>query len=398
MITVNFTVDSGETSYSYSFKSCGGTPSVAFAFDEECEWCHISRGDNSINIKADAVPSTQSAGRTAKVNIFVNGNKCSEFFSIIQQGHSTCDCNSFSPISIGATVPSSGAPVGTVIGTYKNATCLSTISIDGDLQAEATNGEIKLTQVISSSDTSRTFSLNFRNNGEICASGTVTQTEASCTCDDFSIGSAPSAWGCDETSSKEVSYTSSCVTDITATCNSTHFTASVDTARKKIIIKPISTNSTTSNIIATVSVGYKANGSQCTSKTFIVAHNSGSCSCNCDDLTVSGITDSTSTTVASGGGNSNLASYTASCATIGEVSFSESWITSIGVSNGYITGTVAANCNSTERSGTLTIPYSAGSSTCTSKTVTIKQSAGGLTIVADKQVTCQGGTVTFSVQ
>jgi hypothetical protein len=93
-----------------------------------------------------------------------------------------------------------------------------------------------------------------------------------------------------------------------------------------------------------------------------------------------------------------LASYTASCATIGQVTFSDSWITNIGVSNGHITGTVAANCSSIGRSGTLTIHYSAGISPCMNKTVTIKQSAGGLTIVADKEITCEGGTVTFSVQ
>jgi hypothetical protein len=381
MITVNFTVDSGETSYSYSFKSCGGTPSVAFAFDEECEWCHISRGDNSINIKADAVPSTQSAGRTAKVNIFVNGNKCSEFFSIIQQGHSTCDCNSFSPISIGATVPSSGAPVGTVIGTYKNATCLSTISIDGDLQAEATNGEIKLTQVISSSDTSRTFSLNFRNNGEICASGTVTQTEASCTCDDFSIGSAPSAWGCDETSSKEVSYTSSCVTDITATCNSTHFTASVDTARKKIIIKPISTNSTTSNIIATVSVGYKANGSQCTDKTFTVAHNSGSCSCNCDDFSIG----SAPTAWNCEQTEEKYVTYSTTCVTDITASCAETHFT---VEVDKINKRINVKPNTTNTStspieGTVIVSYTANGQTCTNKTFTVTHNSGSCSCGCD---------------
>jgi hypothetical protein len=174
----------------------------------------------------------------------------------------------------------------------------------------------------------------------------------------------------------------------------------VDTPNTRISVKPSGSNTTTSNITATVTVSFNAGQNTCESerKTFPVVHNSGSsCSCSCSDLTVRGITNATSTTVASGGGNSNLASYTASCATIGQVTFSNSWITNIGVSNGYITGTVAANCSSTERSGTLTIPYSAGSSTCTSKTVTIKQSAGGLTIVPDKQIDYHGGTVTFSV-
>ena len=221
-----------------------------------------------------------------------------------------------------------------------------------------------------------------------------------CYCSGFTIGSAPSAWNCDETSDKYVPYTANtCISNIAASVDNAHFAVSVDTSNTRISVKPSGSNSTTSNITATVTVSFNAGANTCESKTFQVVHNSGSsCNCNCSDLTVSGITNATSTTVASGGGNSNLASYTASCATIGQVVFSDSWITNIGVSNGHITGTVAANCSSTERSGTLTIPYSAGSSTCTSKTVTIKQSVGGLTIVADKQITCQGGTVTFSVQ
>ena len=220
-----------------------------------------------------------------------------------------------------------------------------------------------------------------------------------CYCSGFTIGSAPSAWNCNETNNKYVPYTAdTCIANITASVNNSHFAVSADTPNTRISVKPTSLNTTTSNITATVTVSFNSGVNTCESKTFQVVHNSGSsCSCSCSDLTVRGITNAASTTVASGAGNSNLASYTASCATIGQVTFSDSWITNIGVSNGYITGTVAANCSSTERSGTLTIPYSAGYSTCTSKTVTIKQSAGGFTIVPDKEIDCHGGTVTFSV-
>ena len=254
------------------------------------------------------------------------------------------------------------------------------------------------------SNITATVTVSFNSGVNTCESKTFqvvhnSGSSCSCNCDDFSIGYTPSAWKCDETDNKYVPYTAdTCITNIAASADNAHFTTSVDTSNNRISVKPNDLNTTTSNITATVTVSFNSGVNTCESKTFQVVHNSGSsCSCSCSDLTVSGITDATSTTVASGGGNSNLASYTASCATIGQVTFSDSWITNIGVSNGRITGTVATNCSSTERSGTLTIPYSAGYSTCTSKTVTIKQSAGGLTIVADKEIDCHGGTVTFSV-
>ena len=110
-----------------------------------------------------------------------------------------------------------------------------------------------------------------------------------CYCSGFTLGSAPSDWNCDEMDERSVSYTAdTCLTDITATTSDSHFTVSVDSTNKQVKVKPNSKNTTDSNITATVTVNYKANGSDCESKTFTVKHSSGStCYCldDCNSIT-----------------------------------------------------------------------------------------------------------------
>lgn len=195
MITVNFTVDTGETTYLYSFTQCVGDKNVTFKLQDSYNtWCHITPGTNSIKISVDAVPLTQEAPRSARVNIYLNDpsqtTPCSEYFQITQPGRVQCNCTTFAPILIGATFAPSGASVDTVIGTYTNGSCpVGTISIVGTngLKAEATNGQIKLTRAISAYEDGRDFEVSFKFTDALgttieCATGTCSQTKVTCDC------------------------------------------------------------------------------------------------------------------------------------------------------------------------------------------------------------------------
>lgn len=392
------------------------------------EHFNVTLGSNKVTVSPKGENTSDSAYvENVRISYNADSTSCDKEIILTQKANSctpsTCVCYKASQATLkGGTSIGSGDTSAEVEWTYTaitwttNATCkITSAETTGTSSHTVTGIEVNNTcsDIVRSGSFTWTSHKACGSNNECTDNGSVinwsvtqdrgkseTDPECSgCYCSGFTIGSAPSAWNCNETNNKYVPYTAdTCIANITASVNNSHFAVSVDTPNTRISVKPTSLNTTTSNITATVTVSFNSGVNTCESKTFLVVHNSGSsCSCSCSDLTVRGITNATSTTVASGAGNSNLASYTASCATIGQVTFSDSWITNIGVSNGYITGTVAANCSSTERSATLTIPYSAGSSTCTSKTVTIKQSAGGLTIVQDKEIDCHGGTVTFSV-
>ena len=298
MINVDFTTNSGETIYSYSWQNCGGNKNVNFELENPSyTWCTVTHTpeNSKVKIHADAVPERQRDPRSAKVLMKVNDVTCDEFFYVSQPGQ-PCGCSAFTPISIGATFPSSGAAVGTVIGSYYNdTTCdASKITITGDLQAGAVGGQIKLTSAVGAYNDGRTFNVIFNYDGSECTRGTCTQTAASCRC--TSISATPYTFAAPDTCGDirpvtvlTIDGCCSIVTGITGT-DSDKFTITTATSGDYKVVKacPSSTNiSTSTDRTATVSVTATCGNDTCSSSTTLTQEHSGCTPSECTCYTVS---------------------------------------------------------------------------------------------------------------
>lgn len=301
MINVDFTTNSGETVYSYSWQNCGGNKNVNFELENPSyTWCTVTHTpeNSKVKIHADAVPERQRDPRSAKVLMKVNDVTCDEFFYVSQPGQ-PCGCSAFTPIEIGTTFPSSGAAVGTEIGTYNNdATCNGAITVTCDTSgvlAKAEAGKITLTTAIGPYNDGRDFVFRFKYEGTECATGTCTQSAASCRCTSISATpytfSAPDT--CGDIRPVTVLTIDGCCsiekTEITGT-DSDKFTITTATSGDYKVVKacPSSTNiSTSTDRRATVSVTATCGNDTCSGSTTLTQEHSGCTPSVCTCYTVS---------------------------------------------------------------------------------------------------------------
>lgn len=316
MINVNFTSESGETTYSYSWQNCGGNKNVNFELENPSyTWCTVTHTpeNSKVKIHADAVPARQRDPRNAKVLMKVNDVTCDEFFYVSQPGQ-PCGCSAFAPIEIGATFPSSGAAVGTVIGSYYNdTTCdASKITITGDLQAGAVGGQIKLTSAVGSYNDGRTFNVIFNYNGSECTRGTCTQSAASCRCTTITATTYTFApdHRCGSISPVTVLKIDDCCSIVTGITGDDYdkFTVSVggdlSAGEKMVSVCPKSENMDEVDRTALISVTATCGNETCySSVTVTQAHTAYTPSCSCGQFTNAVITGITYPIASSGIGS-----------------------------------------------------------------------------------------------
>ena len=150
-------------------------------------------------------------------------------------------------------------------------------------------------------------------------------------------------------------------------------------------------------IDSTITMKWTRNyNNQTGSTTFHVYQNANTASC-CDcSASDSSVSTTARTFTYSTRTAQNVATATATCGSISAEG--PDWITT-GKSGNYITA--APNSNNTSRcsnrSGTITIYHEYCGNKTQKATVTVTQQYNPLTITADKQLTCEGGTVTFTV-
>jgi len=189
-----------------------------------------------------------------------------------------------------------------------------------------------------------------------------------CSCDDLSIGSAPSAWEYNETNVKTVSVSSgSCIS--MSVSNTTHFNVSLGNG--VINISPKGNNTDTTAYTDTVTVVYTANGGSCTNKTFEVKQNPRTCpSTTCVCYLVGNATASTVSSTATSA--SVTWAYSAITWTTASTCAVSSALTSNGTSSTTVTF-AAATCDNYAKSGsfTWTNHKSCGSNGCNSSDITV---------------------------
>ena len=238
------------------------------------------------------------------------------------------------------------------------------------------------------------------------------ETDPECTgchCSGLTIGSTPSAWGCSETSSKNVPYTAdTCLTDLNISvtgANSDKFIVLLDTSNSQISITPVGTNVTSNAYTATVALSYKANGTSCDAKTFTLTQNCGSeCQCNCSGLTIGSAPSAWGCNET----NEKCVPYTAdTCLTDLIVSVtganSDKFTASLDTSNSQIcVAPVGTNVSQNAYTATVTLSYKANGTSCDAKTFTLTQNSGSecqckIVIIEDDTDGCKGGKVTFGI-
>jgi hypothetical protein len=264
-----------------------------------------------------------------------------------------------------------------------NATCITDISVTSSNSwfsvtnsLNGSNGTITITpsgQNNTTTDKTSTITISYKSNGTSCSKTfDVSQNPYVCTCDDLTLGAAPSAWAWNDTATKTVSYTanSTCITDVSVSSSNSWFTVTVNTSTKVISVTPSGQNTTTASKAGVITVSYKTNGTNC-SKTFNVEHNPYGCSCG--DLSIS----TTSVTWNSWEDTSaKTVSYTANstCITDISVSSNNTWFTpTVNTSTKIVTITPSGvNNTTTAKSGVITISYKSNGTSC-SKTVNVSQ-------------------------
>lgn len=140
MIEVNFTADSGETTYEYSFSTCTGDKNVSFAVDSSAStWCHITSDttNSTVKIGVDNVPATQTDSRSTNVQVYLNGNENCNTFKVTQEGQSviTCECpvitgSSFNTIEQEGTTATATTVATLQIGSQYSAYCLRHMEVE----------------------------------------------------------------------------------------------------------------------------------------------------------------------------------------------------------------------------------------------------------------------------
>ena len=301
-------------------------------------------------------------------------------FTVKQSGGCTCtapcECTALTLASTTASVT-----VGSTTDVTFTAGCTTghTVASSDDTVATATvgNGKVTITGVKAGT---ATITLSYTAGTTSSCSSAITTTVAdptpTCTCDNFAISPTSLEWEASSTASKEVSITESgsCISGVQVSSSNSHFTASI--SGSKITVTPTAATSS-SEETGTLTVSYKANGSDCTpSKTVSLRHKATTCettSCTC--YVVGPATLKTGTSIASGATTAEVEwSYTAvTWTTASTCDVSSSTTTS--TSSHTVTGIPTNNtCGSITRTDSFTwTGYKAcdSSSACTNNDATV---------------------------
>ena len=351
-------------------------------------WFSVNVNGNNINVTPSGQNTTTSAkNATITVSYKADGSSCTSKTFTVSQDPYGCTCDD---LTIG-TAPSAWAWNVTTtksVAFTANSVCITNMSVSSDntwFSASINGSNINVTPSGQNNTTvakTATITMSYNSDGTPCSKTfNVEQNAYGCTCDDLTIGSAPSAWAWTETAAKSVAFTANsvCITNMSVSSDNTWFSASINGSN--ISVSPSGQNTTTSAKNATITVSYKTNGTDC-SKTFNVSQ--GSNTCSCDDLTISSTPSNWSWDETS----SKTATYTfnSTCITNISVSSNNTWFT---VTNNSSTGTITIspsgnNTTTTAKAATITISYNTNGSGC-SKTFDVEQnpygcSCGDLTI------------------
>lgn len=316
-----------------------------------------------------------SCNETTSVKDYTFGGSLGNF--VVHQAagnyHCCCSCDDFSlatnSLSWGwnSTVQKGNA--------YTIGDCITNVTASTDnnwFAVSVSNNSINITPSGNNTTTvakTGIITVTYKAHGNDCTSKTftVSQEPYGCSCDDLTLGSAPSAWEWNETNAKTVSYISNdtCISNVTVTSSTlSAFTASVNTSTKVITVTPVGQNTSTAARTSTIMVSYSTNGSPC-STAFTVTQRANTCSCG--DLTVSPTSatwayDSTAVSSITLSSGVCINSITIS----GLNHFSASVTT-----NSISVKPRETNTGTTDIQETLTINYKSYENTCTPKTVTL---------------------------
>ena len=255
-------------------------------------WFTVSVSSGNINVTPSGQNTTTSdKTATITVNTKVNGSSCSPKTFTVKQPAYGCTCNDLT-VSTTSLSWSSWNDTAAKTATYTaNTTCISNVTVTSDTAwFTVTNSNGTLTITPSGNNTTLTaktgvITINYESNGSPCYKNiSVSQPAYGCTCNDLTLGSAPSAWAWNESAAKTVSYTSNttCISNINITSSNNWFT--VTSTSSSITVKPSGNNDSTAPKTATITVSYDSVGTAGCSKTFEVTQNA--YGCTCDDLTV----------------------------------------------------------------------------------------------------------------
>ncbi len=229
-----------------------------------------------------------------------------------------------------------------------------------------------------------TITVTYKAHGNDCTSKTftVSQEPYGCSCDDLTLGAAPSAWAWNETAAKSISYTANttCISNVRAESDNTWFT--VTTTSNSVNITPSGINDTTVAKTARITVRYSSDGTDCYEVRDISQNAYG---CTCGDLTLGAAPSAWAWNET----NAKTVSYTSNDVCISNVTVTSSTLSaftaSVNTSTKVITVTpVGQNTSTDARTSTITVNYSTNGSPCsTAFTVTQRAntcSCGDLTL------------------
>lgn len=186
MTNVIFPSSGGTIVLNYSLKNCSSSESVV-TFEPQENWYYFQQDSQNCTVTLTA--STASDNRSGSIIVTVNGSACTlSTIEIHQDKETVCDCDSFSQITLSYVIPYSGAPSGTVIGSYSlHSSCNEGLIhfSSPTLVLGASNGNIYLREDVSAiPDTSpvmeHSVKMYYGNNLTECASEIIPQGECNC--------------------------------------------------------------------------------------------------------------------------------------------------------------------------------------------------------------------------
>lgn len=379
-------VGTGATNFDITYSlSDGCTGEVSFTSDSD--WLTLGSKTSTEQTVNVAQNDTYSS-RTGNITPSYQGNACTDNIITVNQAGQTIDlCNSLSCDNCNGKQVTSNDTEFTVTWL---TTAPSEVAVISSVEVNDTSSNITGSSVGTSSVKFYfAENLDYYNDKTLTANCTVkfsdntecpnqnisfTQTHktSTCSCDDFSLGGNPSDWEYNDTSSKDVTVTSSsCISNIAVT-DSTHFSASVGSG--KITITPKGENDSDDPYEETITVSYEANGSSCPVKTINVRQNTQNCvptSCTCYI-----VGNATAATTASSSDTSAevVWSYTAVTVSKSNTCKTTSAVTETSTSSTTVTFPTNDTCGEETRNGTFTWGghKACGENACSDSDVTVE--------------------------
>ena len=184
MTNVIFPSSGGTIVLNYSLDNCSSSESVVI-FEPQENWYDFQQ--DSQNGTVTLIASAASDNRSGSITVSVNGSVCTLSTIVIRQDKETvCDCDSFSQITLSYVIPYSGAPSGTVIGSYSLRTSCNEGLIhfsSPTLVLGASNGNIYLREAVSaipSTSPVKEHSVKMYYDSTECVSEIIPQGECNC--------------------------------------------------------------------------------------------------------------------------------------------------------------------------------------------------------------------------